>query len=677
MMLSIRRSSSTVLRLAFSHNTVRQTRRPTIAVIPKNDVNQRRSFYEINNNNKSNNNPKANKPNPNKKKKKPVRGRGGGGTAGRIAMQEPSYKRKGKSKKPRLCTGCGTEVISGQTADGGSIFATGEDAVAKGGSGGSKRSAKLARYADLGDKHQQSSTFLCQRCEALKSDNIWGAYDAIRDVDPVVFTEQLGHIVRRRKFGLCIIVADATDPEHSAPKNVRRSIGKTPAILVLSKCDLLPRMNHRDIKTLSMKVSNLTGLRFIDTFAVSARTGSGILPFAEYLLQNLRGRDVFCVGSANVGKSTLVQKLAASITPAIYLKGKGRHVNKRKEQLADIPVTASHLPGTTLQAVRVPCFPSDRHALWDTPGIIQKKAVQYSLFAPHLMEPLARARPIPLARGWNVRPGYTVLVEAAWMDPPTTDDDETDDEDCDFDDEDEDEDDYDYDNTNKHAHEESQLPPVSETCVLARMDVVSVEGGRGVFVRPYLHPSLRTRIVPTRSDMVPTAATIPSRHVQSVQSRMRKAFNDDLVTSRPLAAYISPDNPEGHLWPTDKERDSNSGKIYMDVVFASLGWFNVVHDRDFRLKPWCVEGSVYSKRRALYPTFLSEHDAEDQRKVWEDEIEYMKSDEARRILDASAREGRSNSGRSREEVGMSIGGGGGTDGGDYSDYIYDVDDEWY
>ena len=26
--------------------------------------------------------------------------------------------------------------------------------------------------------------------------------------------------------------------------------------------------------------------------------------------------------------------------------------------------------GTTLQAIRVPCFSSHRHALWDTPGIL-------------------------------------------------------------------------------------------------------------------------------------------------------------------------------------------------------------------------------------------------------------------------------------------------------------------
>jgi hypothetical protein len=33
-------------------------------------------------------------------------------------------------------------------------------------------------------------------------------------------------------------------------------------------------------------------------------------------------------------------------------------------------------PGTTLQAVCIPCFSLDRHALWDTPGIISKERRQ-------------------------------------------------------------------------------------------------------------------------------------------------------------------------------------------------------------------------------------------------------------------------------------------------------------
>jgi hypothetical protein len=40
----------------------------------------------------------------------------------------------------------------------------------------------------------------------------------------------------------------------------------------------------------------------------------------------------------------------------------------------------------------------------------------------------------------------------------------------------------------------------------------------------------------------------------------------------------------------------------MDISFASLGWLAFAHaNTDFTLIPHCVEGSVYSKRRSLYP----------------------------------------------------------------------------
>lgn len=270
------------------------------------------------------------------------KGLGKGATAGLIAVQQPGLKKK-KKGGPRICSGCGTQVISGDS--GGSLFSTGEDAIKN--TSLSKKQAKKARYADLGEF---GNNFLCNRCKALQKNNIWEAYDAIQDVDSEIFVKQLGHIVSRRRFGMCLIVADATDPEHSAPKNVRRSIGKVPCVLVLTKCDLMPRMQKRDMRNIKQCIQKITGMNFFGTFAVSAHTGSGILEFSEFLLKNIRGRDVFCVGSANVGKSTLVQRLAATIAPNIYMRGSSYKANKRKKTLQDIPVTASNLPGTTLQA---------------------------------------------------------------------------------------------------------------------------------------------------------------------------------------------------------------------------------------------------------------------------------------------------------------------------------------
>ena len=265
------------------------------------------------------------------------------------------------------------------------------------------------------------------------------------------------------------------------------------------------------------------------------------------------------------------------------------------------------------------------------------------------MEPLTRAMPIPLKERFLVRKGFSVLIEAAWMDPDLTDNDVE-------------------EKTESHPDEVKRelLPPISDTCVLARLDVVSTEEGNGVMVQPYLHQSLRVRIVPTA--MAPTTATIPSHHIERVQALMRKKFPEDLVTSRPLSLFISESNPDGIQPSSDKETDEMTGRVYMDLVFASLGWLSISNFSAFGVKPWCVEGSRFSKRKSLYPTNLSQVDIENQRSEWEADIENLESHEAKRLLDQSAREGRRISGMPIVDSPQTSG--------DYDEFM-NVDDEWY
>ena len=227
--------------------------------------------------------------------------------------------------------------------------------------------------------------------------NLWQAYDALHDVSPEVFAQQLQHvIVGRNARALILLVVDATDPEHSAVKNLRRLIGGRPAYLVLNKSDLLPRLNYYDQHHLARRIQTVTGgTQFLETHAVSAVTGHGVHALAESLLGTLGGKDVIMVGAANVGKTTLVRQLATRLVDAVP-RERAKSAEKRREIVRQLDVTGSHLPGTTLQAVRIPCLPSPKQALWDTPGVINHKAIQYALFPSHLMEPLTRPEAIPL-----------------------------------------------------------------------------------------------------------------------------------------------------------------------------------------------------------------------------------------------------------------------------------------
>lgn len=90
-------------------------------------------------------------------------------------------------------------------------------------------------------------------------------------------------------------------------RKLRDAIKSTPAILVINKMDLLPRkINRYDLNFIKNRVQS-GRTRVISAYAVSAATGEGLVELAEGLLLELAGKDVFVVGAANVGKSTLVK----------------------------------------------------------------------------------------------------------------------------------------------------------------------------------------------------------------------------------------------------------------------------------------------------------------------------------------------------------------------------------
>ena len=524
-----------------------------------------------------------------KKSKKPKSRSNAPATSGRVVRYEKfSAKKKGSS---RLCVGCGAEVLNDGSAA--TEMAGGTKAASRSeeSSVSNNRKKQKSRYTDIWD--QNRSSFLCNRCKQLQKGDIFAAYDSLRDVSSKVFEDQLQYIVNRRRFGLALMVVDVTDAEHTVVKNLRRIIRKTPVILIFNKVDLMPRFSHSDRTKLERKIQKSHGITLAGSYAVSAATGQGMLALAIGLLERLRGRDVFCLGAANVGKSTLVQRLARICSKHLYLKGSAGAANKRRSAIENMSVTTSHLPGTTLQAVRIPCFPSKGHALWDTPGIINSRAVQYSLFPSHLMEPLTRPEAIPLPTKENgrvindFRPGQSILIEADWM---------------------------------KTFEEETDGSNAPKPCILARLDLLDSSQHRKVYVQAFLHPSLKVYTVPTED--APDEATIPETYIAEIQQTLKqshrnKQAGDDQTHglkdsySLPLAKYTSPNNPEGSF-TTSNDVLRQNGKYAMDITFASLGWLGLTDGNEFSVAPWCVKGSIFSKRMSLYPVQMA--------KVVEDQV---------------------------------------------------------
>ena len=107
------------------------------------------------------------------------------------------------------------------------------------------------------------------------------------------------------------------------------------------------------------------------------------------------------IGAANIGKSTLTDRLIDNIIKTHQLKEEapwayrkrlskkeekkrryGRSSEERLEEkryktIQDARVTKSSLPGTTLNNVRVPCFADHTQAIWDTPGLLLDPSLKH------------------------------------------------------------------------------------------------------------------------------------------------------------------------------------------------------------------------------------------------------------------------------------------------------------
>ncbi len=126
-------------------------------------------------------------------------------------------------------------------------------------------------------------------------------------------------------------------------------------ILVANKLDLLPKSSNLN-KVVSWIERECQKKNFnpLAIGIASART----LDFIDELISTIdlarRQRDVYFVGCANVGKSSIINALL-----------------KRTTSRTDDLIATSLIPGTTLNSIRIPYF-EDNCALIDTPGLINE-----------------------------------------------------------------------------------------------------------------------------------------------------------------------------------------------------------------------------------------------------------------------------------------------------------------
>ncbi|MBH0229946.1 ribosome biogenesis GTPase YqeH [Halobacillus yeomjeoni] len=188
---------------------------------------------------------------------------------------------------------------------------------------------------------------ICKRCFRLKH------YNEVQDVPyhDDDFLEMLNQISSNE--GLIVQLVDIFDFNGSFISGVRRLTGNNPVILVGNKMDVLPKsVNPGKVKLWLKKAAKEQGLKVEDVYLISAEKNQGIEELSKAIDQQRKGRDVYVVGTTNVGKSTFINTLINNTSGV-------------KDA-----ITTSYFPGTTLGFIDIPL--DENTSLYDTPGVIQR-----------------------------------------------------------------------------------------------------------------------------------------------------------------------------------------------------------------------------------------------------------------------------------------------------------------
>lgn len=224
---------------------------------------------------------------------------------------------------------------------------------------------------------------VCQRCFRIKHYN---------EVAPVEMDDddflRILHGVGATD-SLVVMVVDIFDFQGSWLRGLPRFAGKNPILLVGNKVDLLPKnINLNRVRNWMQHEAKERGLRPEDVVLVSAQKGVGIDELLARISQLRKGRDVYIVGVTNVGKSTLINRILHDYGAA------------------DLEITTSPFPGTTLDKIEIPL--EDGRNIYDTPGIINRDQIGHMVTPQDLrkLTPTARINP----KVYQLNEGQTLFL---------------------------------------------------------------------------------------------------------------------------------------------------------------------------------------------------------------------------------------------------------------------------
>lgn len=199
----------------------------------------------------------------------------------------------------------------------------------------------------------EKETPLCQRCYRLQH---YG-----EDVPNPNFTNEYRKVMEqaRKTNSLIVYVVDLFAFESSLVFSVFEYLRACPLIVVANKRDVLPKAvdDHKFIDFVNDRLAEYD-IKPIKTIISSAYKNFNIDEIIADVNKYRNGKDVYVVGSASVGKSSLINS---------FLR-----VYKNETRTF---ISTSPYPGTTLDVIKVPL--ENKAYFYDTPGIV----VDNSIFA--------------------------------------------------------------------------------------------------------------------------------------------------------------------------------------------------------------------------------------------------------------------------------------------------------
>ncbi len=193
-----------------------------------------------------------------------------------------------------------------------------------------------------------SRSVICQRCFRIRN-----YMDTVsNDIPGEDYIKVLSQI--NATNSLIVLIVDIFDFSGSFLPNIKRITGQNDVILAANKVDLLPSSVKKE-KILSWLHEMLEeeGLNVLDSILISSKKNIFIDELIELIKKYKNGRDVYIVGSSNVGKSKLVNQILKRV------KGTDKDA-----------LTVSYAPNTTLNFVGFP--QEDGTTIYDTPGVLNR-----------------------------------------------------------------------------------------------------------------------------------------------------------------------------------------------------------------------------------------------------------------------------------------------------------------